>query len=62
MLVLAAPSGLTARSVLGTPDDLKLQSSMTLFEAVAPEGSVLRYVLERFYKGKPDEVTLGMLA
>src|SRR5690606_539430 len=28
----------TARQILGSPDDLKLRSSMTLFAAVAPSG------------------------
>jgi uncharacterized protein (DUF1810 family) len=60
-LVLAAPSGLTAQNVLGSPDDMKLRSSMTLFAAVAPEESVFNGVLQRFYGGEPDPVTLAML-
>jgi len=60
-LVLAAPSGMTARGVLGTPDDLKLRSCMTLFAQVAPDESVFRDVLERFYEGEPDDVTLELL-
>ena len=49
--VLAAPSGATARD-LGTPDDLKLMSCMTLFAAVVPAEAVFREVLERFYEGE----------
>ncbi len=60
-LMLAAPSGLTARGILGTPDDLKLRSSMTLFAAVALEEAVFRDVLERYYEGMPDQATLGLL-
>ena len=61
-LVLAVPSGTTARGVLGTPDELKLRSCMTLFAAVVPAEAVFCDVLERFYAGESDEVTLRMLA
>lgn len=60
-LVLAAPRGLTAHSIFGTPDDLKLRSCMTLFGAVASQEAVFGKVLARFYDGKPDEATLTML-
>jgi uncharacterized protein (DUF1810 family) len=60
-LVLAAASGLTAHDIFGTPDDLKLRSSMTLFAAVAPEQPVFGRVLERFYGGEPDQTTLGLV-
>ena len=60
-LVLAVPGGATAHGVLGTPDDLKLRSCMTLFAAVAPEASVFREVLERFYAGEADEATVKLL-
>jgi uncharacterized protein (DUF1810 family) len=61
-LVLAARSGVTARDILGSPDDLKLRSCMTLFSAVAPDESVFSDVLQRFYDGEPDPVTLQLLA
>ena len=61
-LVLAAQSGVTAHGIFSTPDDLKLRSCMTLFAAVAPDEAVFRDVLERFYEGEPDEVTLRVLA
>ena len=54
-------------AVMGTPDDLKLQSSMTLFaEAARAEGmknedSVFMNVLKKFYAGKKDENTLNIL-
>ncbi len=51
----------SAYDVFGTPDDLKLRSSMTLFAAVAPEDSVFAQVLERFFAGQPDERTLALL-
>ena len=48
--------------ILGTPDDLKLRSSMTLFEAAAPEHPEFAAVLEKFYGGKRDPLTLEFLA
>ena len=48
--------------ILGTPDDLKLRSSMTLFEAAAPECPKYAAVLEKFYAGKRDPLTLHMLS
>ena len=51
----------SARQILGSPDDLKLRSSMTLFHAVAPERKAFQAVLDAFYGGKPDEATLSRL-
>ncbi|MCU1603287.1 MAG: calpastatin [Frankiales bacterium] len=47
--------------VVGLVDALKLRSSMTLFDAVAPGGDFAR-VLEQYYGGKPDELTLQLLS
>jgi uncharacterized protein (DUF1810 family) len=46
--------------ILGSRDDLKFQSSMTLFSAVsrAPEFSA---AIAKFYGGKPDQRTLDQL-
>jgi uncharacterized protein (DUF1810 family) len=51
----------TARDVFGSPDDLKLRSSATLFAAVSPEGSVFQRVLEKLFGGEPDTATLRLL-
>ncbi len=48
--------------VMGSPDDLKLRSCMTLFEAAAPDCSVFGEVLDRFYGGERDDATLNLLA
>ena len=48
--------------VMGYPDNLKLRSSMTLFEAAAPDQSVFGEVLDRFYGGERDDATLKRLA
>jgi uncharacterized protein (DUF1810 family) len=54
--------GRTARDIFGSPDDLKLRSSATLFASVSPEGSVFHRVLEKYFDGQPDRRTLELLA
>ena len=59
--LLAVPRR-SAHEILGSPDDLKLQSSATLFSRVAPAGSVFHRLLDRFFAGVPDRKTLELLA
>lgn len=47
--------------VMGTPDDEKLRSSMTLFALAAPEEKIFHKILEKFYGGKKDEKTVHLL-
>lgn len=47
--------------VMGYPDDMKLCSSMTLFELAAPEEKVFGKVLDKFYHGRRDGATLRIL-
>jgi uncharacterized protein (DUF1810 family) len=54
--------GRSARGILGTPDDLKLRSCMTLFRAAAPEEALFDAVLRRYYGGEADPRTLALLA
>ncbi len=54
--------GRSAAEVFGSPDDLKLRSSATLFAAVSPPGSVFQQVLDQYFGGKPDERTLHLLS
>lgn len=58
---LLAVEGRSATAIFGSPDDLKLRSSMTLFAAVAPRGSVFSAVLDKYYQGQPDLTTLMLL-
>lgn len=48
----------SALQMLGHPDDLKLRSSLTLFAAIEPAGSVFHQALEQFFDGRPDDKTL----
>jgi len=50
--------GRSIQEILGSPDDLKFRSSMTLFSAVAPGESLFRKALDRYFAGEPDRLTL----
>jgi len=56
-----AVEGQTIREILGSPDDLKFCSSMTLFGAVSSE-AVLADAIAKFYGGRSDRRTLDLLA
>ena len=58
--LLALP-GSNPSAVMGYPDDLKLCSCMTLFELAAPEEPVFGRVLEKYYGGRRDRMTLNLL-
>lgn len=47
--------------ILGTPDNLKLASCMTLFEIVDKREKVFTNVLEKYYNGKRDKNTLDLI-
>ncbi len=47
--------------IMEYPDDLKLKSSMTLFHCVEPDNEVFKHVLNRFYDGELDYLTLSLL-
>ncbi|GAA5525302.1 hypothetical protein Maes01_01868 [Microbulbifer aestuariivivens] len=59
---LRKQEGMTARQIFGSPDDLKLKSCMTLFDAVAGGESVFAAVLDQYYNGKRDGSTLAILS
>ena len=59
--LLLAVEGRSAHAIFGSPDDMKLRSSMTLFAAAVPEEPLFGQVLERYYGARPDERTLELL-
>lgn len=54
--------GRSARQIMGSPDDLKLRSCMTLFSRVSNAPEEFISVLDRYYDGLPDPITLEHLA
>ena len=61
--MLGHASAVSAAEILGPVDTLKFRSSMTLFEAAcsAEDAQVFADVLDRFFDGKRDELTLARL-
>ncbi len=56
--------GRSALAILGSPDDLKFRSCLTLFREAASEDSdreLFTNALDQFYEGQPDERTLALL-
>ena len=51
----------SANQILGSPDDLKLRSSMTLFSLVENADAVFQAVLDKYFNGEPDQTTLEIL-
>lgn len=50
-----------AVDILHSPDDIKVRSCMTLFLLASPETEIFRKVLDKFYKGRKDGLTLSKL-
>ena len=51
----------SATEILGSPDDMKLKSCATLFEAVSPRESVFAQILDKYYQGERDSRTLDLI-
>lgn len=50
-----------AHAVFGSPDDLKLHSSITLFSALKNSDPVFTMVLNKYFAGEKDEKTLALI-
>lgn len=59
-LVLAI-EGRSLIAILGSPDDVKFRSSMTLFGRAAPGEARFRAALDRYCDGEDDPATLDRL-
>ncbi len=60
--LLLAVRGRTAREILGSPDDIKLRSCLTLFERAVPEEPAFGRALDRYFDGVRDAITNERLA
>jgi uncharacterized protein (DUF1810 family) len=56
-----AVEGRTAHDIFGSPDDVKLRSSATLFAHVSPLGSVFHRIVDRYFGGEEDQRTLALI-
>ncbi len=53
--------GKTANQIFGSPDDVKLKSSMTLFGALQNTNPVFQSVLDKYFNGTNDLRTLQLI-
>ncbi len=60
--ILLGLQGRSANQIFGSPDEVKLRSSMTLFTHAAPVADApFRAVLDKYFAGIEDPLTLKML-
>jgi uncharacterized protein (DUF1810 family) len=62
--LLTTHKGKSALEILGSPDDLKLRSCLTLFAQAASDDSdraLFKQALDQFYGGEPDPRTMELL-
>lgn len=59
-LVARAPAN-SAAEIFGPLDAVKFRSSLTLFTWAAPEETLFRACLDRFFDGQADPLTLSLL-
>jgi uncharacterized protein (DUF1810 family) len=51
----------TINEILGSPDDMKFCSSMTLFAQATQDNAIFRDAIEKYYSGRFDPATLEIL-
>jgi len=56
-----AVNGKTANQIMGSPDDLKLKSCMTLFNLLENADPVFQAVLDKYFNGVQDQKTLAIV-
>ena len=59
--LVAGSGAVTAQALMGSVDALKLRSSMTLFADVTDDNREFVGVLEKYYDGEPDPLTVEFL-
>jgi uncharacterized protein (DUF1810 family) len=58
---LSIVSDKTAYEIFGSPDNLKLHSSMTLFAQIEPTETIFQAILDKFFRGERSEKTLRII-
>lgn len=56
-----AASGTNITAIMGSPDDMKLRSSMTLFARTSDDNAAFLAVLDKYYGGEEDPATIARL-
>jgi uncharacterized protein (DUF1810 family) len=53
--------GKSLRQILGSPDDMKFHSSVTLFSLIEPRRSVFEQALDKYFDGELDSKTIAIV-
>jgi uncharacterized protein (DUF1810 family) len=53
--------GRSIEQIFYYPDNLKFRSSMTLFMNSTTDNQIFKDALQKYFEGKPDQLTLGIL-
>ena len=59
--ILLSLKDASMNDVMGFPDDLKLLSSMTLFEALSDSNSIFTKVIDVYFDSERDEISLKLI-
>ena len=59
--ILLSLKDASMNDVMGFPDDLKLLSSMTLFEALSDSNSIFTNMIEFYFDDERDEISLKLI-
>lgn len=59
--ILIEINGKSAIEIFGPTDAMKLRSSMTLFMNAAPDESIFKEVLAKYFDGSPDHIAIVRL-
>jgi uncharacterized protein (DUF1810 family) len=60
--LINAVEGRSITDILGSPDDLKFRSCMTLFARAWPENGAFVRALDIYYGGEPDPLSLERIS
>ena len=58
---LLSVTGKSIREIVGQPDDLKVRSSATLFLMIGSPHSEFQEILDKYYGGESDQLTVDLL-
>jgi uncharacterized protein (DUF1810 family) len=59
--LMTSVDGKAIRDIVGSPDDLKFRSSMTLFAHAAADNKPFEDALKKYFSGEYDALTLERL-
>ena len=60
--LVTSVEGRSVTQIFGSPDDLKVRSSMTLFAHATSDNDDFKAVLEKYYGGEEDQLTVARLS